>query len=82
MSNQCVTIVPNHSDSYRCALMIHWDIEVTMEGEITPKIELVTKMPENGEMLPFHGLSTSVMFQSLLRVAGVEASIESIINTV
>lgn len=67
-----------------CALMIHWNIEVTIEGEIMANIELVTKMPEMACQMDTSNLidNSPDMFQSLLRVVGVEASINSIIKTV
>ncbi|XP_062315289.1 centromere protein P [Osmerus eperlanus] len=67
-----------------CALMIHWNIEVTTEGEITTNIELVTKLPEKACQMDTSNLikNSPDMFQSLLRVVGVEVSIDCIIKTV
>ncbi|XP_041747761.1 centromere protein P isoform X2 [Coregonus clupeaformis] len=66
-----------------CALTIYWSIEVTSEGVITPKIDLVTKMPEKVLQLDRKVVENAPdSFQSLLRILGVEASIDTIIQAV
>lgn len=35
---------------YSCVLFVHWSVEVSREGGVTPKIDLLTKIPERGEM--------------------------------
>ena len=37
------------SSVYSCVLFIHWTVEVSKEGGVTPKIELLTKIPERGD---------------------------------
>lgn len=32
-----------------CVLFVHWSAEVSREGVVTPKINLLTKIPERGE---------------------------------
>uniref|UniRef100_A0A9J7YUH5 Centromere protein P n=1 Tax=Cyprinus carpio carpio TaxID=630221 RepID=A0A9J7YUH5_CYPCA len=57
------------------SMTIFWKIDVSMEGVVKPSLELLLKMPdqvmENGWDY----------FQSLLRVLGVEASIDNLIKT-
>ena len=40
------------SSVYSCVLFIHWTVEVSKEGGVTPKIELLTKIPERGDTCP------------------------------
>uniref|UniRef100_A0A3Q4BFD2 Centromere protein P n=1 Tax=Mola mola TaxID=94237 RepID=A0A3Q4BFD2_MOLML len=67
-----------------CVLFIHWSVEVSREGGVTPKIELLTKIPERVLQLfpswPVGGASEA--FQSLLRILGPEAALESVIRAV
>ncbi|KAJ7994442.1 hypothetical protein DPEC_G00249310 [Dallia pectoralis] len=67
-----------------CSLTVSWSIEVTSGGEVTPKLALVTKMPEQALQLDSRAAMESApdSFQSLLRVLGVEASIEALIQSV
>lgn len=34
-----------------CVLFIHWSVEVSGEGTVTPKIDLLTKIPERGKTI-------------------------------
>lgn len=36
-----------------CVFFIHWSVEVSGEGRVTPKINMLTKIPEKGEMFAF-----------------------------
>lgn len=36
-----------------CVFFIHWSVEVSREGRVTPKINMLTKIPEKGEMFVF-----------------------------
>ncbi|XP_048877956.1 centromere protein P [Brienomyrus brachyistius] len=67
-----------------CSLCVVWSIKVTKEGEVTPKLEVLPRLPERA----LHMDQKKVMekapraFQSLLRVLGVEAAIDSLIRAV
>ncbi|XP_021466474.2 centromere protein P [Oncorhynchus mykiss] len=67
-----------------CALTIYWSIEVTNEGDITPKIDLLTKMPEKVLEMDSRKVIENApdSFQSLLRILGAEASIDTVIQSV
>lgn len=43
LTSDCVFV---HS----CVLFIHWSVEVSRDGAVTPKINLLTKIPDRGEM--------------------------------
>ncbi|XP_042180859.1 centromere protein P [Oncorhynchus tshawytscha] len=66
-----------------CALTIYWSIEVTNEGDITPKIDLLTKMPEKVLEMDSRKVIENApdSFQSLLRILGAEASIDTVIQS-
>lgn len=74
----------NHPELPGCVLFIHWAVAVSNEGEVTPKIELLTKIPEKAlELFPSQALGGAPeSFQSLLRILGPEAAIESVIRAV
>ncbi|XP_063071156.1 centromere protein P isoform X2 [Engraulis encrasicolus] len=66
-----------------CTMCIHWGIDVSLEGEVRPKLDLVMKIPEEGLRMD----STNVVanapkyFQNLLHAVGVETAIECILKT-
>lgn len=74
----------NHPELPGCVLFVHWSVGVSGEGGVTPKIELVTKIPEQALQLfpsqPVGGATEA--FQSLLRILGPEAALESVIRAV
>ncbi|XP_059185880.1 centromere protein P [Centropristis striata] len=74
----------NHPDLPGCVLFIHWSIEVSGGGGVSPKIELQTKIPDEALQLfpsqPVGGAAAA--FQSLLRILGAEAAMESVIMAV
>ncbi|XP_030276563.1 centromere protein P isoform X1 [Sparus aurata] len=74
----------NHPELPGCVLFIHWSVEVSREGGVTPKIDLVTKIPERAlQLFPSQPLGGAAeAFQSLLRILGPEAAIESVIMAV
>lgn len=37
-----------------CVVFLDWSVEVSSEGRVTPKIDLLTKIPERGELIPLH----------------------------
>ncbi|XP_012991746.1 centromere protein P [Esox lucius] len=67
-----------------CSLTLSWTIEVSSGGEVTPRLDLVSKMPE--QALQFDSRmaieNAPDAFQCLLRVLGVEASIQALIQSV
>ncbi|XP_041837235.1 centromere protein P [Melanotaenia boesemani] len=74
----------NHRQLPGCILFVHWSIQVSTEGVVTPNINLLTKIPEQALQLfpsqPVGGAAEA--FQSLLRILGPEAAIESVIRAV
>uniref|UniRef100_UPI0037E73414 centromere protein P n=1 Tax=Semicossyphus pulcher TaxID=241346 RepID=UPI0037E73414 len=74
----------NHPELPGCVLFVHWSLEVSSEGEVTPKVELLTKIPEEAlQLFPSQALGgADEAFQSLLRILGPEAAIESVIRAV
>ncbi|KAL1007821.1 hypothetical protein UPYG_G00092100 [Umbra pygmaea] len=67
-----------------CSLTISWALEVTDVGEVIPKIDLVTKMPEKALQMDTRKVMDNApeSFQSLLKILGVEASIEALVQSV
>ncbi|XP_060897247.1 centromere protein P [Labrus mixtus] len=74
----------NHPELPGCVLFIHWSVEVSCEGEVTPKVGLLTKIPEEAlQLFPFQSLGgAAAAFQSLLRILGPEAAVESVIRAI
>ncbi|KAI3369765.1 hypothetical protein L3Q82_024585 [Scortum barcoo] len=74
----------NHPELPGCVLFVHWLVDVSREGRVTPKIDLLTKIPEEAlQLFPSQPLGGAVeAFHSLLRILGPEAAIESIIRAV
>ncbi|XDV22570.1 hypothetical protein PO909_027440, partial [Leuciscus waleckii] len=66
------------------SLTIFWKIDVSKEGVVKPAFELLLKMPDQARELDTKKVmeNGSDNFQSLLRILGVEASIEALIRTV
>lgn len=75
----------NHPELPGCVFFIHWSMEVSTGGAVTPKIQLLSKIPERAlQLFPTQppGGGAAEAFQSLLRILGPEAAIESIIRAV
>ncbi|XP_033994570.1 centromere protein P [Trematomus bernacchii] len=74
----------NHPELPGCVLILHWSVEVCREGGVTPKMELLTKIPEKAlKLFPSQAVGGAAeAFQSLLRVLGFEAAIEAVIMAV
>ncbi|XP_034058230.1 centromere protein P isoform X2 [Gymnodraco acuticeps] len=74
----------NHPELPGCVLILHWSVEVCREGGVTPKMELLTKIPEKAlKLFPSQAVGGAAeAFQSLLRVLGPEAAIEAVIMAV
>ncbi|KAL2091520.1 hypothetical protein ACEWY4_013783 [Coilia grayii] len=67
-----------------CAMCILWDTDVTLEGEIRPKVELLMKMPDEAMRMDSNDTvgNAPKYFQNLLHAVGAETAIECIIKTV
>ncbi|KAK1158561.1 centromere protein P [Acipenser oxyrinchus oxyrinchus] len=67
-----------------CELKIVWNIDVTEEGVVTPKLNLLTKIPEEALVLDKRKAveSAPCCFKNLLRLLGIETTIESVIKSV
>ncbi|XP_008318926.1 centromere protein P [Cynoglossus semilaevis] len=65
-------------------MFIHWLVDVSKEGKVTSKMDLLTKIPERAlQLFPSQALSgTTEAFQSLLRILGPEAAVESVIGAI
>ncbi|XP_029287307.1 centromere protein P isoform X2 [Cottoperca gobio] len=74
----------NHRELPGCVLFVHWSVEVCREGGVTPKIQLLTKIPERAlQLFPSQAVGGAAeAFQSLLRILGPEAALESVIMAV
>ncbi|XP_014916371.1 centromere protein P-like [Poecilia latipinna] len=75
----------NHPELPGCCFFIYWCVDVSTGGAVTPKIQLLSKIPEKAlQLFPSHpaGGGAAGAFQSLLRILGTEAAIESIIRAV
>ncbi|KAM9860254.1 centromere protein P [Aulostomus maculatus] len=74
----------HHPELPGCVLLVHWSVEVTREGGVTPKIDLLTKIPEEAlQLFPSQAVGGAAeAFQSLLRLLGPEAAVESIIRAI
>ncbi|XP_062272531.1 centromere protein P [Scomber scombrus] len=74
----------NHSELPGCVLLVNWSVEVSREGGVAPKIDLLTKIPETAlQMFPSQAVGGAAeSFQSLLRILGPEAAMESMIRAV
>ncbi|XP_068578430.1 centromere protein P [Cebidichthys violaceus] len=77
-------MIVNHPELSGCVLFVHWSVDVSREGGVSPKMELLTKIPDRALQLfpsqPVGGAAEA--FQSLLRILGPEAALESVIMAV
>ncbi|XP_008407107.1 centromere protein P [Poecilia reticulata] len=83
MPSEVMTL--NHPELPGCCFFIHWCVDVSTGGAVTPKIQLLSKIPEKAlQLFPSQpaGGGAAEAFQSLLRILGPEAAIESIIRAV
>ncbi|XP_040014651.1 centromere protein P [Xiphias gladius] len=78
------TMTLNHPELPGCVLFVHWSVEVSREGGVTPKINLLTKIPERAlQLFPSQAVGGAAeAFHSLLRILGPEAALESVIRAV
>ncbi|XP_054640307.1 centromere protein P [Dunckerocampus dactyliophorus] len=74
----------HHPELPGCILSVHWSVEVSKEGSVTPKVHLLTKIPEKAQQLfPSEAIGgAATAFHSLLRLVGPEAALECIIREV
>ncbi|XP_042365657.1 centromere protein P [Plectropomus leopardus] len=74
----------NHPELPGCVFFIHWTVEVSREGRVMPKIELLTKIPERAlQLFPSQDVGGAAeAFQGLLRILGPEAALEAVIMAV
>ncbi|XP_042638493.1 centromere protein P [Orycteropus afer afer] len=63
-------------------LVIVWRIQIDDEGKVLPKLDLLTKIPLEALELDKKKIieSAPLSFQTLLRVVGIEASLETLIK--
>nr|XP_057910619.1 centromere protein P [Doryrhamphus excisus]XP_057910620.1 centromere protein P [Doryrhamphus excisus] len=74
----------HHPELPGCVVSVHWSVEVSKEGGVMPKVDLLTKIPEKAQQLfPSQALGGAAeAFHSLLRLVGPEAALECIIREV
>ncbi|XP_037634387.1 centromere protein P [Sebastes umbrosus] len=74
----------NHPELSGCVLFVHWSVDVSRDDRVTPKIQLLTKIPERAlQLFPSAAVGGAAeAFQSLLRILGPEAALESVIMAV
>ncbi|KAM4612806.1 centromere protein P [Polymixia lowei] len=74
----------HHPQLPGCVLLVHWSVQVSKEGEVTPKIDLLPKIPQTALQLDSARTleGAPAAFQSLLRLLGTEAALESTIMSV
>ncbi|XP_029358509.1 centromere protein P isoform X2 [Echeneis naucrates] len=73
-----------HPELPSCVLFVYWSVDVSTDGKVTPNINLLPKIPEQAlQLFPSLAQSdTTEAFQSLLRILGPEAALESVIGAV
>ncbi|XP_077430379.1 centromere protein P isoform X1 [Vanacampus margaritifer] len=74
----------HHPDLPGCTFLVRWSVGVSKEGEVTPKLDLLTKIPDRAlEQFPSQTIgSAGEAFHSLLRLLGPEAALEEVIRAV
>uniref|UniRef100_A0A670YRP2 Centromere protein P n=1 Tax=Pseudonaja textilis TaxID=8673 RepID=A0A670YRP2_PSETE len=68
------------SDFYRFELMIVWKIQVDEKGNIIPVLDLLNKIPL--QVANKFASDAPQGFRSLLHMVGIQASIETVINSI
>lgn len=63
-------------------LVIVWRIQIDEEGKVSPKLDLLTQVPQRALKLDKSRVveTAPLSFRSLLRVLGIEAALESLIR--
>ncbi|XP_068170914.1 centromere protein P [Antennarius striatus] len=74
----------NHPELPGCVLSIQWSVQVSRGGEVTPNINLLTKIPlEALQLFPSLAVGGAAeAFQSLLRILGPEGTLEAVIRAI
>lgn len=64
-------------------LVIVWRIQIDEEGKVLPKLDLLTKVPQQALELDKKGVieTAPLSFQTLLGVLGIEVTVESLIRS-
>ncbi|XP_062843229.1 centromere protein P [Trichomycterus rosablanca] len=67
-----------------CSMSVFWNVTVSKDGVVKPKLDLLMKMPEQAQKLDPESVTESApeSFRSLLNVLGVESTIESLVRSV
>ncbi|XP_063147949.1 centromere protein P [Candoia aspera] len=63
-------------------LMIVWKIQVDEKGSVIPVLDLLNKIPLQGALADTFASDAPYCFRSLLRVVGIQASIETVISSI
>ncbi|XP_029908131.1 centromere protein P [Myripristis murdjan] len=73
----------HHPELPGCVLLVHWSVEVSREGGVTSELDLLTKIPETALQMDSRAVGGAAeAFQSLLRILGPEAALESLIQAI
>ncbi|XP_061687459.1 centromere protein P [Syngnathoides biaculeatus] len=72
----------NHPQLPGCTLLVHWFVDVSKEGKVAPKLDLLTKIPNRAlQLFPSQAVGGAAeAFHSLLRLLGPEAALEEVIR--
>ncbi|XP_057701930.1 centromere protein P isoform X2 [Corythoichthys intestinalis] len=76
------TLALHHPALKRCTFLLHWCVDVSKEGKVTPKLDLLPKIPQQAlRLLPSWNVDgVGEGFHSLLRLLGPEAALEEVIR--
>ncbi|XP_077385126.1 centromere protein P [Festucalex cinctus] len=74
----------HHPDLPGCTFVVRWTVDVSKEGEVTAKLDLLTKIPDRAlRLFPSRAIGgAGEAFHSLLRLLGPEAALEEVIRAV
>uniref|UniRef100_A0A8C0WBB4 Centromere protein P n=1 Tax=Castor canadensis TaxID=51338 RepID=A0A8C0WBB4_CASCN len=69
-------------NSFRFGLVIVWRIRIDEEGKVSPKLDLLTKVPQRALELDKNRVieTAPLSFRTLLGVLGIEAALECLIK--
>ncbi|KAF7249708.1 Centromere protein P, partial [Varanus komodoensis] len=62
-------------------LMVVWKINVDKEGKVTPVLDLLNKIPKSVKEADKFASEAPFYFRNLLHVLGIQASIETLIQS-
>ncbi|XP_061642355.1 centromere protein P [Phyllopteryx taeniolatus] len=65
-----------------CTLLVNWFVDVSKEGKVTPKVDLLTKIPNRAlQLFPSQAVDGAAeAFRGLTRLLGPEAALEEVIR--